>query len=212
MTRKQLIGLTAAIWSKVSCASAQNLIADPTFANSTTTTTTTGFTTDGKWQFLQNNPGGTTITFPSNMQFNPNNDGTLYAAPLNSGGSQIQLTNGVLYSYTIKVYGSASDNILLVAGLATEATLVGGGASGATRSGTFTAPASGTNILEFKIAGTDPAMGLTNVDVQIATPEPRSVILCALLAVGVCGVERRRLREIFLKNGKWKMEDAHWQA
>jgi len=51
-------------------------------------------------------------------------------------------------------------------------------------------------------------MGLTNVDVQIATPEPRSVIFCALLAVGICGVERRRLREMFLKNGKWKMENG----
>jgi len=192
---------------------AQNLIADPTFANSTTTTTTTSEVTDGKWQFEQASPAGTTITFPSTTQFSPGNKGVVYAIPLNTGGSQIVLTNGTVYSYSVKVYGNASDNVFMINGSA-NLTFAGGGASGATYMGNFTATGFTSVGLYFYFPSADPAMGLTNVSVQIATPELRSVIFCAFLAVGICGVERRRLRKIFKKacprieNGKWKMEDG----
>jgi len=195
----------------VSCASAQNLVADPTFANSTTVTATTSYVTDGKWQFKEASPSGSTITFPGNTPFNPNFDGIINAAPLNTGGSQIQLTNGKLYSYSVRIYGLNSFDVYLYAGTTQEVAFVGGGAAGATSSGTFTAPASGTNDLSFEFASNDQFMGLTSVNVQLATPEPRSVIFCAFLLVGICGVERRRFRKIFLKNGKWKMENGKWK-
>jgi hypothetical protein len=196
MTFKQLTALVAAIWSMVGCASAQNFIADPTFANSTTVNTvSTTYTQDGNWDFLELSPGGSKITFPGNMPFNPKNNGDIYAAPLNSGGTQITLTSGKTYDYSVKVYGGGTDNIYLYVGSTQEESFAGGGAGGATYTGSFVPGVTG--VLSFVIPSADGKVGLTNVDVQL--PEPRSVFFCALLAVGICGVERSRLRKILMR-------------
>ena len=112
------------------------------------------------------------------------------------------MINGRIYSYTLTVYGNlfAIADAYLCAGSTQEAefaTAFFGGST--TYSGAFTAPATGTNNLSYEFPSNNNSKGVTNADVQLATPEPRSVIFCALLALGVGGVEQRRLRMIFMK-------------
>jgi len=97
----------------------------------------------------------------------------------------------------------------LTSGSAVNFSIPGAASSGANYAGVFTSSYNGDLNFEVPKIWTG-RVGLTNVDIQIATLEPRSVIFCALLAAGICGVERRRLRETFLKNGKWKMRLHDW--
>ena len=173
-----------------------NLIADPTFANSTTIDPlTTTSTQDGNWDFVQLSPPGGAAKFPATMQFDTKGKGDIYATPLDVGGSQIQLTNGQAYAYSVTVFGPSDRDVFLYAGATQQVALLGGGGGGVTYSGTFTATATGS--LSFVIPSADPKMGLTNLSLDPATPEPRSVIFCVLLGVGICCVERDRLRKIF---------------
>jgi len=143
-----------------------NLIADPTFANSTTINSLpTTYTQDGNWDLMQLSPGSSKATFNGgNNHFNPGNKGDIYAAPLNVNGQQIQLISGQIYTYSVKVYGATNKDVYIYAGSTQQVALLGGGGGGATYTGTFTASTSGT--LAFVIPSADPAMGLMNVSVD----------------------------------------------
>jgi hypothetical protein len=183
----------------------QNLIPNPDFNGVTSNSSFTGSIQEGAsgamWEFIAGTDHASVTVSDSTVTLQAGADQALIAVPFGDGNNGTTADAPIILNagqeYTVSFYLTAGTIDVQEGG----STVTGGsfsftGTPGSETLETVTFTGAGdSGGLDFSTDGTS-GSGSFNMPTLVATPEPKALIFCSLLALGVCCVERKRLKGV----------------